>query len=356
MIVFYLFRAQVLFVFAVSFMYWSGSELHSQNTLNGRIFFGALVDDNVRELPSSTWAAGSALSGTLSFRSTARQSKIGTDYAQVQIQSGNSVYPTRWKDSRTLTQATAKYCFYVSRGFRLLPFGRMEVKNFVQRDINYRTGSLGLQAALSLPGDVSVSIETWRSKVVFSAHDEFNNLADVITLSAGKNFSSIEYLSVKAMAGNHQYAKNAISPQGSTLAIRQRDHTFGYGASFELFRWNILIQANYLYMIVASNSYGSSLSTHKIDAMMLRKLWSGVFLKIHGSTEFRNYRNEEFVARDVSTYQLGLDNKAFTVELGKPISDHFEIKLRLHWYNNQALLKTEYYERTVLVAGIERKI
>lgn len=328
--------------------------IKSQGTLDGRLFLGALADNNVVELPNSRMGFGSTANVTLAYRRDVKTDR-GVHVTQLQFQSANAGYPGSWSDSRTLTNGTLRYGVAVSKGFRLQPFVRGEIRQFVNRDINYRTGTLGLEARVNSATGYFTAIETWRSKVVFNENGAFNNVADIMTFSFGRHFNALEFLNVKAMTSNHQYSKTAISRDQKNMGIKQRDHTFAYGFGAEIFRLKVLIQINYLFTIVSSNSYGSSLRMHKFDGMALRKLGNGLFLKLYASTELRDYR-DAFIARDVSTYQLGSDNKSVAVEIGKALSDRHEIKVRLHWYNNQALLRSEYYSRTILVLGLESRI
>lgn len=332
----------------------SALSIRAQGTLSGRVFLGALADNNVAELPDSRMGVGSTANLVLAYRREGKTER-GVNVSQLHVQSANTGYPGSWRDSRTLSHATLRYGMAVSKGFRLQPFVRGEMRQFVDRDINYRTGTLGLEARVNSGTGYFAAIETWRSKVVFNENGAFNNIADVMTLSFGRHFSALEFFNVKAMTSNHQYAKTAISKEQRDMGIKQRDHTFAYGFGAEVFRLKILVQINYLYTIVSSNSYGSSLRMHKFDGMALKKLGRGLFLKLYASTELRDYR-DAFIARDVSTYQLGSDNKSVAVEIGKSLSDRHDIKIRLHWYNNQALLRADYYSRTILVAGFESRI
>ncbi len=332
------------------------AQVCGQSGLSGRTVANIQYDSNINELPDGSSAFGLDLLATLAFRQDTRRRASGTEYLQWQLQSNTNLYARHSSSSRSLNHLTARYNVPIQQGFRIQPLVKAESKNYIEGNRNYYVLGGGFHGILTTRKRYFASVEYVRSKVLFTSFHDFNNLSDVVSVSVGRNIDNLEYLSLKAIAGNHQYSKSALSSQTELHGIRQRDNTFGYGASGAFFVRSIMVQANYLYMIVSSNSYGSSLNLHKVDVLLLGKIRTGLFLKLYGATEFRDYSEKGFIAEDITAYQLGMDNKALVMEIGRMVGESLEIRLRYHWYRNQALLKRQYYSRSVLALGLEKRL
>jgi hypothetical protein len=139
------------------------------------------------------------------------------------------------------------------------------------------------------------------------------------------------------------------------MTNQQRDNTFGAGIGTELMFKDWLANFYYNYNSIYSNSYGSSFSYHKIEAMILRKISKGLFVKIYGSTQKRNYL-DRVASSDISSTQVGVDFQSAIIEIGKTINEVYEVKARFHWFRNQVLFSNIYFNRTVLSIGIEKEI
>ena len=342
----------VLFFLFIFFLIPSSA--NSQSVFQGRLAMYEMFDANVVELPDGSSSFGNNLYATIDGKYPLK--KISSTSTLIgQFKSQNFIFYSNGSKSRSMNQLNLRYSVNVSRGFAIQPLLKSEIKHYKDDPRNYRMIGTGFTTLLTTKRSWVISTETTRTKVYFPSFRVFNNLSDIISLMIRVPVLKNLFVQATAFAGNHRYSKFSIDRRYHNTAIQQRDNTFGTGIGMELMFKNWLANVYYNYHSIYSNSYGSSFSYHKIEAMMLKKIGKGLFVKLYGSTQKRYY-HDRVASTDISSTQAGIDFQSAIVEIGKKIGDDYEVKARFHWFRNQTLFTNTYFNRTVLSVGIEKEI
>lgn len=345
---------KLFFLILITFITSITADLPAQLKTETRIALYETYDNNAGEVPENESSLGNNLylSADLKY-SLAEKPSAGNITGQ--FKSYNMLFYSNTGKSRTMNQLHVRYAIHVSKGFVLQPLAKGEIKQYGNDNRNYRVFGTGFTAILSTKKLWVISTEATRTKVIFPSFRQFNNLSDMISLTVRLPLYTRHRIIGSAFAGNHRYSKLAINNRYQNLYMQQRDNTFGASLGSELLFTDWMAHFTYHYHAIYSNSYGSSFSYHKIEFMALKKISKGVFLKLYGSTQKRDY-HDRVASADVSSTMVGIDFQSAIAELGKKFGDDYEVKLRFHWFRNQVLFSDRYYNRTVISAGIEKEI
>lgn len=344
--------AAVLSAAGIAFFFLMPVHLAAQAEFSGRMALYGMMDGNVIENPSGSSSPGHILF----FSADMKYPLTGNSLKSVltgQFRTHNFLYYTNTDKSRTMNQLNFKYSYNISKRFAIQPLIKSEFKQYKKDPRNYRVAGTGFSTVMCTPMGWIIQTEVTRTKVYFPSKRPFNNLSDIISILLRFPVSDRHYLQASAFAGNHRYSKPAINKLYQNLRMQQRDNTYGVGAGAEMMFRTWTAHLYYNFNSVYSNSYGSSFSYHKIEAMALKKLGKGIFIKLYGSTQKRHY-HDRVASADIASTQIGIDYQSAIAELGKKIGDDYEIKARIHWYRNQVLFTDSFFNRTVFSAGIER--
>lgn len=319
-----------------------------QHKTEFRAAFYTMGDNNIPEIPKSKGGMGHQISLSARF-----QYPLLTHRWTLQLRSNNFLYYSQTRKNRTMNQLHTAYLWRISEGFFLQPQFNGEVKQYLDDPRNYRLLAVGFSAILQTPAFWQWTLNAVRSKKYFPSYPQFNNLSDILSFSIRipvyKNF----HFTGSAFAGNHRYSKSAINYQYHIMPYPQRDNTFGtgWGIEFSSSQWFMMMQ--YQYQAIFSNSYGSSFSYHKLDALLIRKISQLFFIKLYGSTQKRYYP-DKIITPDVSANLIGSDFQSLIAEIGRKTGKDYELKFRFHWFRNQVLFTDYFYNRTVVAIGIEK--
>lgn len=341
-----------LAVFAVSLAFIS--DLNAQWKSETRIALYETYDANAVEAPKGESSFGNNFYLSADAQYTLSENPTAGTISG-QFKSYNMLFYSNIGKSRSMNQLNVRFAIPVSKGFVLQPLARMEFKQYGNDNRNYRVIGTGFTAYLTTKKQWVFSTEATRTKVMFPSFRPFNNLSDMISLTVRLPVYTRHRIIGSVFAGNHRYSKFAINSRYQNLYMQQRDNTFGASLKSELVFANWMAHITYHYNAIYSNSYGSSFSFHKIEAMTLAKISKGVFLKLYGSTQKRNY-HDRVASADVSSTMVGVDFQSAIAELGKKLGGDYEVKFRFHWFRNQVLFSDRYFNRMVLSAGIEKEI
>lgn len=327
---------------------------YPQSSFQGRASLYGVYDANVAENPDGSSSAGKNLYFSSDWKIPLKKIS-STSVLSGQFKSQNFLYFSNTRKSRSMNQLNLRYSVNASGRFAIQPLFKGEIKHYLDDPRNYRVFGTGFSTLMTTRQEWIITTEVTRTKVFFPSNRQFNNLSDIISLMIRVPLLQCHFIQASVFAGNHRYSKSAVNRQYARTSYQQRDNTFGAGLGTEWFFRNWLAHLYYNFHSVYSNSYGSSFSYHKIECMVLKKIGRGMFLKLYGSTQKRNY-HDRVASADISSTLVGVDFQSAIAELGKRIGDDYEIKARLQWYRNQVLFTGLYYNRTVFSVGIEKEL
>jgi hypothetical protein len=312
-------------------------------------------DDNIREAPSQTVNKIKDSSLKFLFHSQAswKSSKTRISFT---YRGGFQTYLEHAFENKLINEFETTADLKIKK-FAIGLRGAGRLKIYLNDILDYVTGSaefyLRLPQLLNFGSEVAFKTADL-SYQNFSAFDYSENQ---VKWAISKRFASRFTLKLELSGRQVKYDRSAMNfiPLENGLSLlntQQKDNHFK--ARYQLsYAKAFLINFNYSFERNNSNSFGYDYYKHQIILIFGFQFPQGIWLRGYGATQVKNYSEDAIpmFPTDIDTERE--ESNFIVLDFSKDLHPGFTALLRLAYYNNESIIRSRFYSKTLITLGFD---
>lgn len=323
--------------------------------LKNRVQIGCELDDNIYETPENHQREPSLrLLFQTRWERRERNSRVNF-YGIV----GYQGYSTEAREDKITDEWQLGIERRLSRRLIVGIDGWARFKHFLYDSIDYHLMTTSGFVRINLPRSWNVALSVQPQWQDYWASRNYDYWGGTFSFSLVKRFS--RRLSTEATLAHTQlkFYRDAYwqpTPTDSLVlrGFNQRDRINKAGFQVRFYR-GILLSFGYFYEHYRSNNYGFSYNRHRWLCAFSKKISRHLLLRLYGMLQKKSYREplEPLIPLQPDPEK---DESNFLIfDLSHSLTSKTALFLRLAWYNNESLFRTQYYRKQRFILGIESR-
>ena len=247
----------------------------------------------------------------------------------------------------------------LARRFTVGIDGWARLKHFLYDSIDYHLAAANCYLRTSLPRNwaVVVAVQPQVQDYWASTNHDYQGLE--INFSLLKIFSRQFTAELTATRTNLSFNRDAYwqSAVADSLVLRgtnQADRIGRVALNIRYYR-KFLISGGYFYESYLSNNYGLSYNSHRWICSVSKKLNRRLLLRIYSMVQKKNYQESLEPVTQLQLDPEKNESNFFIADISHSITPATSLFLRLTWYNNESLFRTQYYKKQTVLIGFEHR-
>lgn len=323
--------------------------------LNNRLQTGYEFDSNIRETSSDT--LGEIGDSSLKFLFHSRALRTSPKMRlQFSYQGGLQTYFQNSIENKLINDVDAAALFRLqSFVFGLTGSGRLKI--YLNDILDYSSGSLGL--LLQLPGVLQLNNEiglqtaglTYQNFAPFDYSQ--NRLWWKISRKFGRN-----WLGLLDFAGSQvKYDRRALAftpPDTTFRALDENQRDDNYALRMQLnYTRSFLLTFSYTFQRNTSNSAGYDYTRHQFQLIIGVPLPHAIWLRGFMAAQLKHYDTVALpdLPTDIDTERN--ESNFFVLDISKDLQPNLSGLLRFAYYNNESVLRSQFYSKFLITTGLD---
>ena len=311
-------------------------------------------DNNIREISNdSLTTIDSSLKLAFKTRASRRTSRT---QLSLSYRGGWQTYFKNSIENKLINDLQVVVAFDVQK-FVLGARGNGRLKMYLNDILDYSSGAAEL--FLRLPPFSKISNE-----LAFSVsdlnYDNFTNFDH-----SGKQFQwklsskVTKYLMSSIQLRRHQieYNRDAVRfnfESGELESILRKQTDDGLSVTMRLnYIKKFLVNFSYSYRHNDSNSFGFGYKKHQLAFIFAAPLFKGTWLRGYFAGQIKKYKENEIPTTPLDADPEREESNFFILDLSKDLRPDMTFLLRVAFYNNESVLRSRFYRKTLVTTGFD---
>ncbi|NIR47316.1 hypothetical protein GWO43_02425, partial [candidate division KSB1 bacterium] len=234
--------------------------------------------------------------------------------------------------------------------------GSGRLKIYLNHDLDYVTG--GAEVFLRFPQILKLNNEIALSAAGLNYQNftVFDYSENLLIWRISRRVSSRINLSVELTGKQVRYDTTEVDiPEESASTFRKIKRTDdNYKAKFQVsYSKSYLINFSYTFQHNDSNNPALVYSKHQFTLIFGFPLSSTVWLRGYGAAQLKDYTEEAVPSfpTDVDTERE--QSNFFILDVSKDLNPNLTALLRLAYYNNESIIRSRFYRKTLVTLGVD---
>ncbi|MBN1350212.1 hypothetical protein JXJ21_12430 [candidate division KSB1 bacterium] len=318
-----------------------------------RLQIGAEFDSNMRESRYSP-DAGYALKTLFHSKGSLIKNRWQSNF---QFMGGYQAYPEFAEDNKLLNEVNASLGYQALSRIQVGAESNLKFKFFVNKPWDYATGSGSLWVKTFFPDGIVLRLNLGMNGLDYASYDFYDFEGQFMQLSLSKQMTASISMRLGFFYHETRYLRDAFAYQSGTLLVfspdkQQTDYSTAGALHFQ-YCGKFLITLSYQLQNNISNSYGLGFLRHRWQFFYSQTILNAFLLRCSGSYQKKNYRDEltPFVGLELDTERE--ENSFLVADFSKTIFSGTDLLLRYAIYQNESPLRALYYDKKLLLLGLE---
>ncbi len=312
-------------------------------------------DSNIRERPSGSLDRLDASSLKLFFHSKASR-RARNVRLTLTYQGGLQTYWQNSIENKLINEVSGSGLLQKGR-FQIGFQAEARLKIYVNDVLDYTRGSakvfLRTPAVLGFGNEVSVQGGGIHYKN-FSTFDS-SHLALAWTLSRKVKKNLSWNMTVTRMAVDYDRPALLFDASLDNLIVaaeQQEDESTQFATRIGYSK-RVLVSLSYSLQHNDSNSFGYSYTRHQVVAVLGLPLGRQMWLRAYGATQIKNYSEESPPMFPIDVDSERDESNFLVVDLSKDLASGLTAILRYGYYNNESIIRSRFYSKSIVSAGFD---
>lgn len=354
----YRLRLRILIFLIIAGLYSIDNAVAQQTgkwRVKNRIQASFEFDDNIREIPSDTASKIEDSSLKFLFHSRAFRRSPKT-YLTFAYRGGFQTYFENSFENKLINEFETATSFKVNK-FAIGLRGSGRLKIYLNDILDYVTGSAEFYVRLPQILNFGNEVTFKTTGLNYQNFSSFDYSEHQIRWTISRRIASRFTLKFELSGKRVNYDRSAIDfvsveNRLQLLDTRQQDNNFE--ALFRLsYAKSFVLNLSYSFQRNNSNSFGYGYYKHQVVLVFGFPLPYGAWLRGYGATQIKDYFEETLpmFPTDIDTERE--ESNFIILDFSKDLNTNLTALLRLACYNNESIIRSRFYHKTLVTLGFD---
>ena len=318
-----------------------------------RLQVGSEWDDNIYESRYAS-VSGQSFKALFDTRGTRKGGKLAATF---QFTGGYQAYPESAEENKLLNDVRGNISYRLARALRLGADGQIKLKFFVNTPWDYATGIGHVWTDIFLPNKFIARVSLGMNGLDYASYNFYDFEGRDASLSLSRQISTSLLMRATVSVQTHDYSRNVLDAQLVNMQLyssedNQRDQLRSAGVYLQYIRAFLLTFA-YQYQTNESNSYGLSYQRHRWQIFFSHSLPWALLLRCNATYQNKSYDEPLSLIISLEPDTEREESSFVILDISKDILPATALMLRYAWYQNESPLRSLYYQKHVLMLGLD---
>jgi hypothetical protein len=270
---------------------------------------------------------------------------------------GYQGYATEAREDKITDEWQLRFEQRLGRRFTAGLDGWARLKHFLFESIDYHSAAATGFLRANLPRNWAVVLSLQPQMQDYWASTGFDQHGLEMNFALNKSFSRQLTAEVTATRTQLNFTRQAYwqpTPSDSLVlrGTRQTDRMGRLALNVRYYR-GFLVSGSYFYESYLSNNFGLSYASHRWLGSFSKKISPRLLLRLYAMLQKKNYHESLAPLTPLQLDPERNESNFLILDISRSLAPETSLFLRLAWYNNESLFRSQYYQKRTCIVGLE---